>query len=273
MKERLREFSTWLALYNNTIKFIGGCVVVVGATSVYLTLYINPWFAAVGALLIGLGVGIGIGITIHRTYASRRNAPLGYRIEKVTHDFRLDHDDPRVFHRVLTRQITSKRDQLYVVDGRMRTDADEVQLVECDPPSLIEPDGRKGELNHYMVIFERELNRGDVREIRIAQDFVYTSKLCAPEYVHTAVVWAHEINFRLQFPPQFIDAKSVRMYEVDGRGRGSSRSRELRSALTHDEMSGVIVGLVKNPVLGRHYEIVWKWTADYQDALKAKWYN
>src|SRR5690606_31216602 len=121
----------FLTAYKGTSTVLGGVVAAFAVIGGYLTALSVDLPALLGAypglywtlgsfLICGIGIGTWIGITIHRNFASSRDAPLGYRIDKVEHLYNFDPTNPQLQTRRRTESITAKRDEVNLIVGRYR---------------------------------------------------------------------------------------------------------------------------------------------------------
>lgn len=237
--------------------FIGGVISFMGP---YL-----PWAKPVGVGVALFGVGSIVGAFWHKRRDIKRDAPMGYRVQDVTHDFRMDESDPRVYYRTYSRNVLARRSKVYLVDGRTRSDATEICYLSSTPEELLTFRNADG-CSQYVAVFPQEIPRGSRAEVCIKQKFTFKDG-SGPDYFHTMAFWAKSIKMSVQIPPKFVVEGSVRFCRVRGLGMGARDVRWLENHISYDPHTGLAVAQIKNPKLGFRYGIVWQWSEFYHETM------
>ena len=267
-------FLAWIAVYRWTTWFIAFLTLVPASLLAFVSaqyldiaalLVASPalWWLLGAVALLGLGSGVWSGITIHRSFASRRNAPLGYRIEKVEHFYRFDPSNPQKQVRRRTDYITAKRDEVNLVLGRFRpsmSNAPTPRSISKDVNvALIQQSSHPSDWHYYVVHWRTSLDRGQTKVVTVELEVNDVDGTASPRYSTTIRDFTNELFFQIEIPRELVKDGAFHCYATridNGLERG-----EIPLSYSYDESLGKLTAEEKHPRRNWTYVIKWEWAA------------
>lgn len=195
---------------------------------------------------------------------------MGYQVEDVVHEFRMDESDPRVYHRTYTRSVVARRSKVYLVDGLTRSNATvDLDPLKSKPDNMFSYRGVDNTI-HYIAAFSQEIPRGSQKEVSIHEKFTFENG-GDPQYFHTMAYWAKRIKITVQIPPRFVVDGSMSFCSVRRYDQGNREQRRPLKKISPDPHTGLAVVEINDPKPGFRYGIVWEWSDIYhEDMVKLK---
>lgn len=274
--EWLHGVGVWLTVYRNTTIFTAVLTLFSSAVLVWIaaqyidiaaTLKAHPalWLAAAAVLILGLGIGIWVGITIHRSFANKRNAPLGYRIEKVEHEYWFDETDPRQQRRQRRDHITAKRDAVNLIIGRFSPSMTSVPVPTAIGSDLsVVPIGMSRyprDWHYFVAHWTPALRRGDSKVVTVELPVFDVDWTAESQYRTRISDYVGELSIRMNIPSRLVKDGQFNCYAT----RSDDGDHQGREDLPHqyDASTGVLTLHEKHPRRGWLYVVKWEWT-NYQ---------
>lgn len=249
------------------ITVLGAIATVVGVAFATIKWGVDIFGVVVAVLIAaagGLVAGVAIGVLVHRRYASRRNAPLGYRVSSTLHTFR--YVEKNTFLRGVERVIKAKRDQLYAIDGRFRTDAAEAQVREMKGDAKlhtvsVDSDGYE----HYIIFFNKTLIRDQPQEVALHHLLEFQNIEMEPLYSHGTAVWSRKVQIELKLPTEWVEKGSMMLTRERGVGTGRERCVPIEKGCDFRYADGQFNVSINSPRRGYRYCLRWVWTEMYKE--------
>ena len=264
---RVSSASAWITVFKNLVWVRGFGTTVVLGTAVLLLTTVGPLAAAVALACATLIFGFGIGIAAHRALANRRNSPPGFRLEKYSAFYTIDPKDIRNHTYTVARQVTAKRNDVHLVDGRYRWSGSggtaitstslSTQILDLE---MNAPDG----WHYFIAVLPAPLSRGAEATIETVQVLDDPDGLMKPWLTMSPTDYVGQIQLGLSVPPQLIDKGSLEFTEERWKGSRCVWSERVPFETTPD--GSVHTGAVPHPRRGHTYAFRWTW-ADYKQRI------
>jgi len=205
--------------------------------------------------------GIALGAIAHQRISSRRNAPLGYRIARVTHEYTVGASDPSQHTRTRRDLIIPLRDDVRIIEGRYRPSMSTRPKLKLESSrghlAILHEMRHPSDWIRYVVAFDSPLQRGKSAEVCTRLEIDDADRSASPYYRTLIRDSTKRLVFDFVIPSAHIEPGSVEGLEELVKDGNTVRGRPIK--VVHHVDDGRITCMVKNPKVGFTYCLYWRW--------------
>lgn len=266
---RVEWVSTRLTVLRNFL-FVCG-VAAVGISFLAASMDDNPRLRGGLVLLAAFFFGLAGGALLHLAVATRRDSALGYRVQKVEHEYRIDPHDIRKHVRKRAEFVIPHRRDVRIIEGRYRPSMNGAPRVRTTSKNaalaLVHARTHQSDWDRYVVAFDQPLERGKVHPVRTEMEIFDDDGSSDSHYRSTVTSKWSSIGFLLCLPPTLVKAGSME-FTSERIVNGNATARRSHD-FEYDDSTGEFRAAVKLPGPGRTYCVSWEWNG-YAASVRAR---